>query len=241
MVCIVELNFVYDMVIWVVDGDFEKFNGLIIFNLVVVFFFMFGIDVLIFVVKVSDNVVEIIIFCIVSVILLSILVLGVIVGMMFLGEFKVDIINMLKSIYFGVFYCVKFVNFKIIYKYILGIIFYKIVVKNNVNDIEVVFNEKDECLINVYFYEVDLYVEILDGININIFNKVIMKVVLEDGFVKVDYVILIIFFKEIGNGSFDFIKKKYKLVIVCFLSKKGDQFMGVDGSKLWVKYLEVIC
>ena len=66
-----------------------------------------------------------------------------------------------------------------------------------------------------------------------------MKAVLEDGSAKADYVTLTIPFKETGHGDFDPTKKKYKLAIVCSSSKKGDQFMGADGSKLWVKHLEV--
>ena len=239
MVRIAELNPVYDMATWVADGDFEKPNGLTTSNLAAAFFPMFGIDVPTPVVKASDNAAEITTSRTVSATLPSTLVPGVTAGTMFLGEFKVDITNTLKSTHFGVPYRVKPVNFKITYKYTPGTTFYKTVVKNNANDTEVVPNEKDECSINAYLYEVDSYAETLDGTNINTSNKVIMKAVLEDGSAKADYVTLTIPFKETGNGSFDPTKKKYKLAIVCSSSKKGDLFMGADGSKLWVKYLEV--
>lgn len=240
IVRLAEVNTVYDMTEWVIDAGNEKLTpkGLTNSNLAATFFPAFGINVPVPVVKADDSSAEITTSRTVAKEPNG-LVPGVTAGTLFVGEFKVDIFNTLKSTHFGIPYAKKPVDFKITYRYTPGTTFYKTVQNEDGGNItEVVPNEKDECSINAYLYEVSNYAETLDGTNINTSNKVILKAVLSDGSAKAGFTTVTIPFKEIGNGSFD-PAKKYKLAIVCSSSKRGDEFMGADGSKLWVKYLEV--
>ena len=232
-------NLVFDMQTWVNgDGDKPTPKGLSNSNMAAAFFPVLGINVPVPVVEAGDKSAEITTSRTVNPSNLSPLIPGVTAGTLFLGQFKLDIFNTLKSTLFGAPYRSKPVGFKITYKYTPGQIYYKSVPVDGGNDTQVVSGEKDECSINAYLYEVASYAESLDGTNINTSNKVIMKAVLADGTAKADYTTQTISFVETGNGTYD-ASKKYKLAIVCSSSKKGDQFMGADGSKLWVKHLEV--
>lgn len=230
----------YDMQTWVEDegNGMPTPKGLTNSNLAAAFFPMLGIAVPTPVVESSDKAAEITTSRTVSQTNPSGMVPGVTAGTLFLGTFELNPFETLKSTHFGVPYKEKPANFKITYKYTPGTTFYKTITNNSVNDTEVVPNEVDECSINAYLYEVSSYEETLDGTNINTSDKVIMKAVLADGSEKSSYTTQTIPFVETGNGTYD-ASKKYKLAIVCSSSKKGDQFMGADGSKLWVKYLEV--
>lgn len=238
------LNPVYDMQTWVIDAGNKRPTpkGLTNSNAAANFFPMFEINVDVPVVKAADGAAEITTSRTVSEKNPNGMVPGVTAGTLFLGAFSLDL-DVLKSTHFGEPYTKKPVSFKMTYKYTPGATYYKTVVKEvekgKVNDTEVVPNTNDECSINAYLYEVSNYDETLDGTNINTSSKVILKAVLADGTAKSAYTTETIQFKETGNGSFD-PAKKYKLAIVCSSSKRGDEFMGADGSKLWVKYLEVI-
>lgn len=231
---------VYDMQTWVEDAGNNKPTpkGLTNSNLAANFFPMLGIDVPIPVVKASDNAAEITTSRTVSETMPNGMVPGVTAGTLFLGKFSLDMLNTLKSTHFGAPYRGKPVNFKMTYKYTPGTIYYRNVTEDSVNDTEIVPNTIDECSINAYLYEVSNYDETLDGTNINTSAKVILKAVLPDGTAKSAYTTETIPFKETGNGTYD-PAKKYKLAIVCSSSKRGDEFMGADGSQLWVKSLEV--
>lgn len=231
---------VYDMQTWVEDegNNMPTPKGLTNSNLAAAFFPMLGIDVPTPVVESNDKAAEITTSRTVSQTSPNGMVPGITAGTLFLGTFELNPFETLKSTHFGVPYKEKPVNFKITYKYTPGTTFYKTVTKNDANDTEIVEGAVDECSINAYLYEVSSYEETLDGTNINTSKKVIMKAVLADGNAKDAYQNVTIPFLETGNGTFDS-SKKYKLAIVCSSSKKGDEFMGADGSKLWVKYLEV--
>lgn len=231
---------VYDMQTWVIDAENGQPTpeGLNNSNMAAAFFPMFGINVPTPVVKTADNAAEITTSRTVSTTVPNGLIPGVTAGTLFNGVFSVDISNTLKSTHFGEIYRKEPASFKISYKYTPGAIFYKTVTKNSVNDTEVMPNEIDECSINAYLYEVSSLDETLDGTNINTSKKVILKAVLEDGKAQSSYVTKEIPFTATGNGTYDS-AKMYKLAIVCSSSKRGDEFMGADGSKLWVKHLEV--
>lgn len=232
---------VYDMQTWVTDAEngLPTPKGLNNSNAAALFFPMFGINVPQPIVRASDNAAEITTSRTVSVDNPNALIPGVTAGTLFNGVFSIDMLNTLKSTHFGEPYREKPVSFKITYKYTPGAIFYRTVKTNSVNDTEVVPNKIDECSINAYLYEVSSFEETLDGTNINTSKQVILKAVLADGTAKSAYTTETISFKETGNGIFD-PAKKYKLAIVCSSSKQGDEFMGADGSKLWVKHLEVV-
>ena len=232
---------VYDMQTWVTDAGNKKPTpkGLTNSNMAALFFPMLGISVDVPVVKATDGSAEITTSRTVSETNPSGMVPGVTAGTLFLGSFNLDPLNTLKSTHFGAPYKTKPINLKVTYKYTPGATFYKTVIdKEGNNGTEEVVGETDKCSINAYLYEVSNYDETLDGTNINTSKKVILKAVLADGTAKPDYVTETISFTEIGNGSFDS-AKKYKLAIVCSSSKRGDEFMGAHGSKLWVKHLEV--
>lgn len=231
---------VYDMQAWVamdVDGMFTP-KGLTNSNSAASLFPMFGIKVPAPVVRASDNAAEITTSRTVSTTLPNGMVPGVTSGTLFNGVFSIAMDNTLKSTRFGEVYRKEPVSFEISYKYTPGAIFYKTVTKDFVNDTEVVPNMVDECSIGAYLYEVDNFDDTLDGTNINTSKKVIMKAILADGSAKSTYQTQTIPFTSTGNGAFD-PTKKYKLAIVCSSSKRGDEFMGADGSKLWVKLLKV--
>lgn len=236
---------VYDMQTWVADAEngFPTPKGLANSNLAAAFFPLLGINVPTPVVEAADKAAEITTSRTVSVESPSGLVPGVTPGTLFNGVFSIDIFNTLKSTHFGEIYRKEPASFKISYKYTSGAIFYKTIQKtvgnSVINDTEVMPNEIDECSINAYLYEVSSLDETLDGTNINTSNKVILKAVLENGKTQSAYVTKEIPFKSTGNGTYN-PAKMYKLAIVCSSSKRGDEFMGADGSKLWVKHLEVV-
>lgn len=166
------------------------------------------------------------------------LVPSITAGTLFLGTFSLDIFNTLKSTQFGVPFSSKPTTFKITYKYIPGADFYKTVQLEDGNHPELVSGEKDKCSIAAYLYEVNSYTETLDGTNINTSNKVILKAVILDGTTNGAYKEQALQFTTTGNGSFDS-AKKYKLAVVCSSSDRGDQFMGADGSQLFIKKLVI--
>lgn len=231
---------VYDMQAWVTDADngLPTPKGLNNSNMAAGFFPMFGINVPTPVVEAADKAAEITTSRTVSIINPNGMIPGVTAGTLFNGVFSIDMKNTLKSTHFGEIYSKEPVGFKITYKYTPGTTFYKTVTKDFVNDTEIMPGEVDECSINAYLYEVATLDETLDGTNINTSNKVILKAVLKDGTAKSAYVTEEIPFTATGNGTYN-PAKMYKLAIVCSSSKRGDEFMGADGSKLWVKYLEV--
>ena len=163
-------------------------------------------------------------------------------GTLFNGEFKLNILDQLKSTKFGVPYRKKPVSLKVSYKYTPGALYYKTEKVSNgnstINTAVEMPNAKDTCSINAYLYEVSSYDETLDGSNINTSPSVIMKASLIDGNSTSSYTERTINFTETGNGTFD-PSKKYKLAIVCTPSKDGDQFMGAE-STLWIKHMEII-
>lgn len=242
-------NLVYDMKTWVEDGkDLQKPAGMTTSNLAANFFPAFGIKVDPPVAKATDGAAEITTSRTVSPTVATTLVPGVTAGTLFLGEFKVDIFNTLKSTHFGIAYGKKPKTFKVSYKFTPGDTFYKTVQKDSLdekgkkveyNTTEVVSNEKDECSITAYLYEVKDFAETLDGTNINKDKSVILKAELPNGAEQTSYKDEVIEFKSTGNGTYD-PSKKYKLAIVCSSSKRGDEFMGAHGSKLWVKHLEIV-
>lgn len=234
---IISTNFTFDK--WV-DGEPE---GWATSNLAALFFPMFGIEVPTPVLQVaSENAAKITTSRTVSTTTPNVLIPGVTAGTLFLGTFSVDISNTLKSTHFGVPFRTKPATFKISYKYAPGTTFYKTVMKNvegeDANDTEVVAGEKDQCSISAYLYEVSNYTETLDGTNINASDKVILKATMIDGSTNGLYKDQTIQFSSNGKGTFD-ASKKYKLAVVCSSSAKGDQFMGADGSQLFVKKLVI--
>ena len=156
-------------------------------------------------------------------------------GTLFTGTFKIETAT-LESTKFGVPYNKKPTTFKVIYKYVPGEQLYQ----QNADKKTVAdkIDGTDECSIAAYLYEVDSYSETLNGTNINISDKVVLKAELSDGTAKSDYQELTLPFKQVGNKTYD-ATKKYKLAIVCTPSKWGDQFKGGDLSSLYVKYLAV--
>lgn len=238
---------VYDMQTWVTDAGngMPTPQGLANSNLAALFLPAMGIVVPTPVVKAADNAAEITTSRTVSPNGgQGTMVPGVTAGTLFVGKFDLDFTNTLKSTHFGMLYGLKPIDFKITYKYTPGADFYKTIVvkdeyENEDNSAELVAGETDKCSINAYLYEVSSDDETLDGTNINTSKKVILKAELADGSAKTAYTTETISFVETGNGKYDS-TKKYKLAIVCSSSKRGDEFMGGDGSKLWVKYLEVI-
>lgn len=166
------------------------------------------------------------------------LVPSVTAGTLFLGTFSLNIFNTLKSTQFGIPFNSQPTTFKVTYKYISGTDFYKTVVLEDGNHPELVPGEKDKCSIAAYLYEVDSYTETLDGTNINTSKKVILKAVVLDVATNGVYKEQTLQFEATGNGSFDS-TKKYKLAIVCSSSDRGDQFMGADGSQLFIKKLVI--
>lgn len=162
---------------------------------------------------------------------------GVTSGTMFLGTFAINAENTLKSTRFGLPYRKVPVTFKMTYKYIPGTTFYRTVTDNSINGTEIVPGEKDQCSIGAYLYEVADFTETLDGTNINTDNRVILKAIMTDNATD-GYKTQTINFVKTGNGEFN-PAKKYKLAVVCSSSKRGDEFMGADGSQLFVQKLVI--
>lgn len=231
------VNLAFDMQTWI--GGEPK--GLATSNSAADFFPMFGINLPTApVIEGNDNAAIITTYRTVSEKNPNGLIPGVTAGTLFNGTFKVtSITNPLSSTKFGDPYNKEPKDFKFTYKYTPGTTYYKTVTVDDVNGTEEIAGKTDECSITAYLYEVSNYDETLDGSNINDENsKVILKATLDNGSAKADYTTVTVPFKETGKGTYD-PTKKYKLAIVCTSSKEGDKFMGADGSKLYVKYLEV--
>lgn len=237
--------FKYDMQTWVTDAGNGKPTpeGLTNSNMASTFFPMFGINVPTPVVKAADNAAEITSSRTVSTTIPNVLIPGVTAGTLFTGVFSLDPTNTLKSTKFGLPYSKIPARLKVTYKYTPGTTFYKTIQKTSdgepYNDTEIVANAKDACSINAYLYEVSSYDESLDGTDINKSTKVILKASIIDETSSSSYIEKEINFVPTGNGTYE-PGKKYKIAIVCSSSDRGDQFMGADGSRLWIKYLEII-
>lgn len=232
------VNFVFDMATWI-DGEPQ---GLATSNSAASMFPIFDIHLPTApVVQGTDNAAVITTYRTVSSTNPNGMIPGVTAGTLFNGIFKItSITNPLSSTKFGEAYTKKPKEFKFTYKYTPGTTYYKTVTVNSVNDTEIIEGKVDECSITAYLYEVGNYDESLDGSNINdASSKVILKAALANGVAQSDYKTVTVPFEETGKGSYD-PTKKYKLAIVCSSSKDGDKFMGADGSKLFVKYLEVV-
>ena len=230
---ILTTNYTFDK--WV-DGDPE---GWATSNMAALFFPMFGINVPTPVAPTEDGKAAVITTSrTVSESNPNGLIPGVTAGTMFLGTFSVDISNTLKSTHFGLPFKSKPATLKVTYKYVPGTTYYKTITVDSNNDTEIVKDGKDECSISAYLYEVGSFAETLDGTNINTSNKVILKATVVDGATNGVYKDQTIQFSSTGNGTFD-PAKKYKLAVVCSSSNKGDQFMGADGSQLFIKKLVI--
>lgn len=174
--------------------------------------------------------------------MLGFVIPAVTAGTLFTGEFALNTSNPLLSTKFGIPYVRKPANFKFTYKYTPGETFYETKVTGSGFSTKVekvlVEDEKDECSINAYLYEVDNMDETLDGSNLNTSDKVIMKATFFDNVGVSSYTDKTIPFTETGNGTYD-PTKLYKLAIVCSSSAQGAVYRGAPGSTLWIKYLEV--
>ena len=158
-------------------------------------------------------------------------------GSLFLGSFKLDTRNPLKSTRFGVPIESKPLKVSGTINYKSGDAYYECPnptpTKSNIANL--VEGKKDEGLISAVVYEVENNTKTLDGTNIYTSTNVIVgmaKAIFLDG--------------QSGDFTFDieYTKafdptKAYKLAIILSSSKDGDKFSGAGGSVLKVSKLEV--
>lgn len=249
MVTLPQLKTVFDMQTWVTDTGNKKPTpeGLTNSNMAATFLPLYGITIPYPVIKAEDNAAEITTSRTVSPTTPNTLIPGITAGTLYLGTFNLNMSNTLKSTRFGAPYQKEPVKFKVSYKYAPGSVFSETVVRDSLKNgktvkyhtTEVMPNEKDECSINAYLYEVASYDEYLDGTNVNTSTKVVLRATVTDVNPSSDYLTKELDFVEVNGNKYD-PAKKYKLAIVCSSSKRGDEFKGAEGSKLWVKYLEVV-
>lgn len=163
-------------------------------------------------------------------------------GSLFLGNFKLDFKNPLKSTKFGIPFKFEPVAVKGFYKYTPGEVYYtcKDPVKSNI--VEVDDSKVDECAINAILYEVssfDAADEILTGVDIYTSDAVVAVAKLADGTEKKEYTPFEIKFDFVSGKAFDK-SKKYRLAVIFSSSKDGDKFSGAPGSVLFVDEVEIL-
>ncbi len=165
-------------------------------------------------------------------------------GNLFMGEFKLDISNTLKSTCFGM----PLTNIPLIlkgyYKYQSGEL-YKRYTDEEGNAIlggEVV-DRKDSCAIYAVFYETDENTPYLDGTNILTHQNIISIAQLENQNETSDWTFFEITFVNKAGKNVDqqkLIDGKYSLAIVFSSSKDGHLYNGALGSTLFIDEVELI-
>ncbi|WP_108822498.1 PCMD domain-containing protein [Dysgonomonas sp. Marseille-P4361] len=158
-------------------------------------------------------------------------------GSLFIGTFKTDIINTLKSTKFGMIYDKKPTSVKGYYKYTPGSVFYRCPNPKSYNVVVAEPTTTDECAINAILYEVDEKGTYLTGVDAYDETKLTAIAKLKDGTKKEEY--------SFFDIDFEYIKpydpnKTYRLAIICSSSKWGDTFSGAPGSVLYVDDIEII-
>ena len=161
---------------------------------------------------------------------------------LFLGEFKINALNTLKSTRFGIPYDEKPINITGTYKYIAGKDYFHCADPKNASNIATLdITQKDEFAISAVLYtssEEGLLStdDCLTGVNLFDSPNIVAKAQLIGGN-QAD-------FKEF-NLELEYIKEydpklKYKFAIVFSSSKNGDKFSGAPGSTLIVDEVSVI-
>ena len=155
-------------------------------------------------------------------------------GSMFLGKFKLNFLETLKSTQFGVPTDKKPLVVSGSANYKSGKDYYKALSLTAPGNAELVPNKKDSGLISAVVYEVTKDSDTLDGTNLYTSDKIIGvgKFILEDGD-KSDFTFEIEYTEDFHTN------KKYKLALVLSASIDGDKFSGAGGSVLKISKLEV--
>ena len=179
---------------------------------------------------------------------------GVTPGTMFLGIFKLDLMDQTKSARFGIAIDDKPLEVRGYYKYTPGEKFYEVPNLAQKNEVVEIKDKVDECSIDVYVYEYDkaqsdkddaqfknpysTYItgKDLKDANGNYNSKIIAKAHLEDGTKKDTFTE---FKLKLNYTSYDPMKH-YRIAVVATPSKEGDLFKGGDGSTLWLDNIEII-
>ncbi|MGL5785929.1 MAG: PCMD domain-containing protein [Bacteroidales bacterium] len=157
-------------------------------------------------------------------------------GSLFLGEFKVDIANTLKSTKFGLPYRNKPATVKGRIKYTAGPAYFKTEVNGQTVTKVPVPGKVDKGSVCGVLYEVSNFDETLTGLDAYTSDKVVA---------------LAQYITENTNGfvdfslNFDYKKnydptKKYKFSIICSSSAEGDKFEGAPESELLIESLEIV-
>ncbi|MDR1056419.1 MAG: PCMD domain-containing protein [Prevotellaceae bacterium] len=158
---------------------------------------------------------------------------------LFLGSFKLNIFNHLKSTMFGVPYDKEPVAFKGWYKYLPGDVYY---VANPRRSSEATPDENmiDSCSIVAVLYEVtNMENDFLTGADLHTSDKVVMRAMLENGSKREEWTQFDMDFVLVEGRTYDPLKL-YKLAIVCSSSRNGDKFCGAPGSVLIVDDFEIV-
>lgn len=155
-------------------------------------------------------------------------------GSFFLGTFKTDMENTLRSTKFGIPYTAKPVSFSGWYKYTPGEFFRD-------KDNAVVEGKTDECALYAVLYEAknEAGEEVtLTGEDVNKSPYVILRAELEDRTAKAEWTYFDLQFKKMNNKEYDY-TKTYKLAFICTSSNEGDAFRGAPGSTMVVDSFEI--
>ncbi|MBB4037019.1 hypothetical protein GGR21_002933 [Dysgonomonas hofstadii] len=159
---------------------------------------------------------------------------------LFIGKFKTEITNTLKSTKFGVSYDKKPLLVRGYYKYTPGTDFYRATGASDCHLAQVEPGTVDECAINAILYEIssenDDY---LTGLDAYKSDKLVARAELKDGTAKENYTPFTIEMEYKYGKTYD-PGKMYRFAIICSSSKYGDTFSGAPGSILYVDDFMVI-
>lgn len=159
-------------------------------------------------------------------------------GTLFLGSFKTNMTNTLKSSQFGVVYNKKPLRVNGYYKYTPGPIFYEATGMSDCHLAKENPEKTDECDINAILYEIendsDPYIT---GDKTYEDSRIIARATLSDGMAKADYTQFSLTF--VYSKPYD-PTKKYRFAIICSSSKWGNTFSGSPGSVLFVDDIVIL-
>lgn len=165
-------------------------------------------------------------------------------GSLFLGKFKINLSNTLKSTLFGVPFYAKPLRVKGYYKYSAGDIYCTTIIDGKNVSADTISGKQDSCSLTAVLYEVPDYSDemTLNGISLFDFSQAPtgVKVVAEAQFYSYNQPEFTPFELNLTYNELYDPAKKYKFAVIFSPSKNGAKFEGCPGSLLTIDEVEII-
>lgn len=165
-------------------------------------------------------------------------------GNLFMGNFKINLDDVLSATKFGVQFTHIPTHLRGYYKYKSGDIFYTLNTSTNPPKLEPVFNKKDICDIYAVFYRTDANLESLDGHNVLDENNpnIISIARINNAQETSQWLPFECSFKLLPGREIDktlLSEGHYNIAVVFSSSIRGDHFEGAPGSTLFIDEVEL--